>query len=72
MKYHSKNSQATNRLNEAIEILFKKRDGIDKLLPAAADNYQDCAMLQVCTAIMFFFSFSQKLSAEKIGFYYNG
>lgn len=46
-------------INQATEILFRKKSGIEKLLPMRA--YPDCAILQIYTAIMFFFSFSKKI-----------
>jgi len=56
-------------INQVADILFNKIDGIDKLLPIEADKHTDCAMLQFYTAIMFFFSFSEKVVNKELGKY---
>lgn len=56
-------------INETTEILFRKRRGLDAYLPGAADTYTDCPLLQIHTAIMYFFSFSAHLIEEKLPIY---
>jgi tetratricopeptide (TPR) repeat protein len=63
--------EAINAINESTEILFRKKGGIEKFLPIAADAHPNCAILQIYSAILFFLSFSAKVICEKIPFYLN-
>jgi hypothetical protein len=47
--------------NHVADLLFHKKTGVDKLLPVSADKHINSAILQIYTAIMFFFSFSAKI-----------
>lgn len=51
-------SKTLETINVLVDLFFRKKSGIDKLLPSQADAHPDCPMLQVCAAFMCFFSFS--------------
>lgn len=63
------NHTAIDLINKITEFLFRKQSGIELLLPDSANQYVDCPLLQMLTAMMFFFSFSRKIIDEKFPFH---
>lgn len=61
--------EALAAINEATEILFRKKSGLDTLLPSAADKYPDCPLLQLYTLVSFFLPFSAKLIRDTFPIY---
>lgn len=62
-------AEAIAAINASARILFRKKDGADKILPAMADRHLDCPLLQLYAATFFFIPFSTSIIHEKFPLY---
>ena len=58
------NSSLITIVNNATDLLFRKKDGIADLLSQESYPSGDCPILSIYTALMYFFSFSQRLITD--------